>query len=242
MSLYVNGDSWSFALKEKGPKYPHLWPNIVSKKLNKPCFNDSIGCGSNSRIVDCLRNQIILGLKPDLIIIALTAHHRWHIPAENFGAWSIGPHVARNDRTGESNDHIRDVMNRYSYNELDSVYRYYRDIWTMDLLCKQLNCPYIFVQVWDEELEKLGLLSSSENIYNYVSQKCPKKTFHFQEYIRAFEKFKELSKNWPYTETALSKLLDIGVDYDETGHPNDQGHYKMADKILEILEERYYNA
>jgi hypothetical protein len=239
MSIYVNGDSWTW---NKNLQLETLWSNIVAKKLNKSCYNESIGCGSNSRIVDCLRNQLILGLKPDLIIIALTVHNRYHIHAENFGAWSVSPHVARNDRTGESNDQLRDLMIRHSYDEVDSVYRYYRDIWTMDLLCKQFDCPYIFVQAWDEELEKLGLLKSDENIYNYVSKRYPKKTYHSEEYTRAFEKFKELSKNWPYTETALSKLLDVNVDYDNTRHPNDQGHYKMADKILELLEERYYNA
>lgn len=236
MSIYVNGDSWSFALKEQGSDYPHLWPNIVATRLGTTCINESVGCGSNSRIVDCLRNQIILDLKPELVIIALTAHHRSHMPAANFGAWSIGPNVARNDRTGDSNEQIRDFMVRHSYNELDSIYRYYRDIWTMDLLCQQLNCPYIFVQCWDEELEALGLLESWTNIHSYVNSQCPTPTFYSGEYIRAFEKFKELSKNWPYVEKALSKSLDKQTDYNATHHPNDRGHYKMANKILELLE------
>ena len=46
-----------------------------------------------------------------------------------------------------------------------------------------------------------------------------------------------LKKTWKYVETSLKKSLNAHSDFDPTGHPNDQGHRKMAEKIYQHLQE-----
>ena len=234
MLIYVNGDSWSWNADLKSNNF---WPNILAKKLDAECINESVGCGSNSRIVDCLRNQLIQGLRPDLIVIALTSHHRCHIPAPNFGYWNIGPAVALNDSTGHTDKEIVKWILTHSYQEIDSVYRYYRDVWTMSLLCQQFSCPYLLIQAWDEQLEELNLLEYNENISKYVNNHCEPNLIDANNYIKSFETFRMLKKTWKYVETSLKKSLNAHSDFDPTGHPNDQGHRKMAEKIYQHLQE-----
>lgn len=234
MILYTNGDSWSWDLNLQSD---NLWTNILSKKINADCINESVGCGSNSRIVDCLRNQLIQGLQPDLIVIALTSHHRCHVPAPDFGVWNIGVDVALNDQTGNKNTEIVKWVFTHSYQEIDSVYRYYRDVWTIDLLCKYFSCPYLLIQAWEKQFEELKLLESSENISKYVYSQCGPESGSAKKYITYFERIKQLSKNWNYIEIPLSNSLNQQLDIDRTGHPNPHGHHKIADKIYQYLQE-----
>jgi hypothetical protein len=231
--MYVNGDSWTW---DQDLHRTDLWPNIVAKHLGMQCRNESMGCGSNGRIVDNLKNLFIQQQTPELIVIGLTASHRYHIPAPNFGSWSIGPITALYDQTGEKNDTIKEFIFKYCHNEIDSLYRYYRDIWTIHMLCQNHNCRYLLVQIWDTSIENNAILHSTENIHNFVSKYFPKNTYDWDRYVRAFEYLKIHSQEWNYVESAASKRLDKKTDIDQTGHPNSNGHKKIADYVISLLE------
>jgi len=233
-SLYVNGDSWSW---DPDIKSPTLWTNIVASKLSMSCTNEAMGCGSNSRIFDNLQDLFATEEKPDLIIIALTSHHRHHIPFKNFGAWTIGPDTALNDQTGDKNDVIRDWYFKYAFEDLSSMYRYYRTIWLMNMLAKQHRCPIWLFQAWDTDIENFGLMNSLENIKNYVGQTHPVHSYYYKKYVRGFDFFRQESKKWNYVETAFAKIIPPDC-LDQTGHPAPDGHSIIADIVLNhIMKE-----
>jgi hypothetical protein len=228
--IYVNGDSWS----QRTPyvDYKDIWPNLLAEKLGMTLFNDSMGCGSNSRIQHGLENYLISEEPPKVIVLALTGHHRIHLPSENMGSWMVGPDIAINERTGEKDETIRNWIYRNSYFELDSVYRYYKIVWTLENLCRKARCPYFIFQAWDSELADLKLMQGGVNITNYVYKffDTPVTDVNAQRYIRAFEHFAEQSAGWSLQEQPLNNLLNQD-DYDDTGHPVHSGHIKIADYI-----------
>ena len=233
--MYVNGDSWSFANR---PDHTNdtIWPGVVSKELNLFCVNESVGCGSNSRIVDKLTNFYLSGQRPKLILLGLTHHHRYHLPAANMGSWVMGPGMAIHEHTGEPNDAIRNWVYRYSYDELDSVYRYYKEIWELTELCKKFGCQYLIVQMWADDLAKLDLMSNNLNIELFVNSKLnPNQKHYAEQYIRAFKFLKSQSSGWNYIEKPVSSMLQYN-DYNEDGHPSVSGHKKIAEYILQCLK------
>ena len=229
--LYTNGDSWSF--KHIEYDFP-VWPDLVAEHLNMELLNESVGRGSNSRIIDCMKNQWLSGLQPKLIIIGLTTHHRYHIPSSKLGAWSVNPSSSSNDRTNENNSSIRDFIFAHCHQDLDSMFRYYRDIWTMHEFSKNFNCKCLFFQAWDEGIKKLDLLNSDENLFNYIKKFYLPGSFYFQTYFKLFNKFKELNTQWLYEETAMSSYL-TKKEIDNTGHPNMLGHEKIAEHVIKLL-------
>ena len=233
--IYVNGDSWS----QRTPYVDSedIWPTLLAKKLGTNVYNDSMGCGSNSRIQHGLENYLVSEEPPEAIVLALTGHHRIHLPSENMGAWMVGPDIAINERTGQKDEQIRDWIYRNSYYELDSVYRYYKIVWTLENLCRKFYCPYFIFQAWDSELSNLKLMHGGVNITNYVYRffDSPQTDVNAQRYVRAFEYFAEQSSGWVLQEQALNQLLQP-TDYDETGHPLHSGHVKIADYIYDQIK------
>ena len=233
--LYVNGDSWSQETDYTKPD--QIWPSLLANKLGLTIFNESIGCGSNSRILDNLTNFYIGGNRPKLIVLAFTAHHRWHLPNKNFGSWNIGPAVAISDITGEKDNILREWVYKNSYYELDSVYRYYRTIWSLTQLCKKFECPYMFFQAWDKELIDLKLLDVEENIIKFVSKFYPNiNDYYAKRYVNAFKFFQQDKDMCNNVEYVLKDLLSDN-DLDSTQHPDANGHIKIADFIYSKIGE-----
>ena len=167
---------------------PALWPNVVAQELDLECQNQAIGCGSNSRIVDSVYNMIAQGTTPEIAVIMLTGHHRTHVPAPNMGAWSIGPSVALNDRTGESDETIRNWIYAKSYDVVDSVYRYYRDIWKIHAICMRYSIPVWFFQAWDTDPAKFDALNNPKQLLEMCDD-----SYNRSVYEQAFEFLKKES-------------------------------------------------
>ena len=224
--IYVNGDSWSF--KHVGCTFD-IWPEIVAKERNETLINRAVGCGSNSRIVSNLLSQQIMGFSPDLILIGLPGHHRFYIPSVNFGSWSIGPGGAHNDRTGPGTGQTNEFLVKFVYencfDEIGSVYRYYQDLWQITKIAQESNSRCLLFQMWDTSLNDYNLLSSDDNIYNFVSKFYNVDSYYYNEFVTAFKNLKAKSKDWEYWEEPI-KLLQSEID--TTGHPNSLGHKKIA--------------
>jgi hypothetical protein len=223
--LYVNGDSWSFQHIEYDFD---VWPNIIAQGKNWALTNDSVGCGSNSRIIDNLLTRQIMGMHADLVIIGLTAHHRFHIPSSEFGSWSISPTVAVNDRSGQSDNSMIKHIYSKCFSEINSVYRYYRDLWQINKIASDLNTRCMMFQMWDKSLSKYGLLKSKENIFNFVERFYEPGSFYYNEYVGAFNNLQLLSRDWEYWEDPVELSH---TDLDATYHPNESGHKKIANFI-----------
>lgn len=223
--IYINGDSWTWG---EDLSSSDLWPNMLASDIGISITNEATGCGSNSRVVDCLFNMFATGAHPDMAIIVLTGHHRWHVPSANMGAWSIGPLVAIDDRTGRKDEILRKWMLENSYDVIDSIYRYYRSIWQMQIICDQFDCPVWFFQAWDPDLHKLDLLHDQENRRRFL-ESCDNDWFRMR-YQRGFDFLSNQSIHWKYFEQPLKSLL-VAEDLDITGHPNRTGHRKIANYI-----------
>jgi hypothetical protein len=231
--LYVNGDSWSFHHVEYN--FP-VWPDLVAKHFNLEINNTSLGCGSNSRIVDCLASEVFSGKKFDLLLFGLTSHHRYHLPSSDLGSWVIGPLTALNEHTGQVNQQFVDLYFKHCYSEIDSVYRYYRDLWFIDKLSRTLESKYIMIQMWESCFTELKLLNDYKNIENYVSQFYEIDSYIASEYIKKFDTLRKFSVQWNYVEEPASLLL-TEEDYLKDGHPNSYGHKKIANYIIELVED-----
>lgn len=225
--LYVNGDSWSWTMDLHDPG---LWPNLVAQDVGMEIRNQAMGCGSNSRMVDSIYNHIAQGHRPELAIFMLTGHHRTHVPAPNMGAWSVGPSVALNDRTGESDEHLRNWIYSKSYDLVDSIYRYYRDIWKIHAICMRYSIPVWFFQAWDSDPVKYNALKDPELLLKNCDD-----SYNRDVYTKAFEFLQQESRRWCYVETPLADLLQSN-DLDHTGHPNHSGHATIAKTVLEYIK------
>lgn len=245
--IYFNGDSWStsYHVDDGIQSWPvtesnhKRWPNIVGETLNKPYVNDSLGGSSNSRILDCIENVFLQNQKPDLIILALTSHVRISVPSGFGGHWNLNPGGALDSVTGKFDNTMPKWYYKNAYNELDSIYRYYKNVYNMDRICKQIGSPYLIIQAWDDDLVEHGLFNNIEKIKNFVIS-------YFDEYkdndvrainyINAFTKIAENMPKWHYCEETFSKL--IGTErLDNTNHPDDIGHEMIADFILQKIQE-----
>ena len=233
--IYVNGDSWSW---HKDLYSADIWPNLLAQQLKTNCVNESIGCGSNSRILDNVTNLYISGLRPALIVLALTVHHRYHLPSADMGSWSISPQTVRNDRLDVTDDYVKNWYYIHGHNEVDSIYRYYRDVWLLHEICKKFECPFFIFQIWDKSIQQLGLLESTKNIKNFLNNnQIDLSKQQGQAYLKSFLFFSKQQHNWNYSEETVLTFLnndDLAID----GHPNKKGHKKIGDFVINELIAR----
>ena len=214
-----------------------IWPQLVANRLNLPLKNESVGCASNSRTLSCLENFFIQGNRPKLVLIALTGHHRWHLPASDMGHWNLGPEVAIQERTGYKDNYFHRWFWTNSYNELDSVYRYYRTVWQIHELCEKFSTPYMCFQAWDQDLAKLNL-TNSDNIQSYVLQYYEATNIYYQQYTAGFEFFRSERHKWNYIESPTFENLLEPHQLDSSLHPNSIGHIQIANFVLPHITQR----
>ena len=228
--IYINCDSWSAQQGQNNNS--QIWPNLIAQKLEQDLVNESVGCGSNSRILDCLENFLICGNKPDLVIIALSGHARWHMPAPDLGHWLINSSVAINDKTGETDKLIRDWNYKKSYNDIDSIFRYYKSIWNIYELCKRFECKCIFFQAWDRDLIADNVIDNAES---YVSKFYELSDIHAKTYLTGFKFFQQHKKHWNYVDTTTFHTLLTPHELDATLHPNQRGHNIISRFVYQQL-------
>jgi len=241
--IYTNGDSWSMSYTLDQPTvWPNhnmdlpVWPNMLAKDLNQELLSEGIGCGSNSRILDCLEDVYLTGKKPSYIVLALSAFHRWHLPAPGRNHWVIGPLVALNNGTGEKDEFIQKWYYTNCDDKLDSIFRHYKTVWGLVNLCEKIGSKYTIFNCWDKEIYNLNLLESETNIEEFVTGFYKDNTAHpaCTKYIESFFQLRNLSKTWNYIEKPLSSFLSES-DYKDDGHPNEHGHLIIKNHIMDYI-------
>lgn len=243
--IYVNGDS--FTQKSNG-SIDYSWPILLEKTTQQTVLNQAAGCGSNSRMLSNLQDLYSLGIRPEIVLIGLTTYSRWHVPAERFGSWNIGPTVI-NDRTGQKDESMLKWWLLNAYNRIEFVRQYYNQIWQMHNFCQtHLNCPIIFFNAHDVEIEKIQkeIFGTDETQKAWVLDNVDDPSDQYtQDYITAFQFYREEYKKWIIkTESWMSFLQPNYIDPpggEHADHPSRQGHRLICDYVLSIIKETLPN-
>lgn len=237
--IYVNGDSWTW---EHLKPYDKLWPSIVSKKLGMDYVNEAMGGGSNSRIVEKLENFYICSeVDISLIIVALTTNLRWHMPSKNFGTWNINiidSYTCTDEHTGDQDNTLSKFFVTKSYDEVDSMFRYYKHIWSIHEMAKKMNCPCAVFQAFDHTMEEKNILESEETIKYFLSKHYKKTDIFYERYYHGFRSLLNYKQSWNYYESPLSNLLSAD-QFDNTRHPTPAGQQVIGDFIYEKVKKLF---
>ena len=236
--LYVNGDSWS----QRTPFVDdnNIWPKLVADKLGLTLENRAIGCSNNFRITDNLENLYLENYQPELIIIGLTTPHRECLSAAEMSHWNIGQGFAKLEVTGEDNEEISKWWITNSYDPLESIYRYYKNLSRIHELCSKFDCPYFMFQVWDHTLAEFDILGGDDKIANFLKEYYTNENSYFStRYATAFKTLTKLSKDWRYVEQSVILTVDELDDkkHPQHGHPNQQGHARIADFVYQQVQK-----
>ena len=232
--IYVNGDSWSTWNTIDRLEEP--WPMQLKNFTNHDVYNDSIGCGSNSRMFYNLCNfyQHTQTTKQsiDLVLIGLTTPQRWHLPSNRLSSWSIGPTV-RNDRSGIVDETILKWYVSTVYDELEYYYQYFNTIWQIDTLCKKtIECPVVFFNSWDNDIDKfLDIFYNKSKCNKWIYEKVDDTADMFTlNYINAFDYFRNYFVNVNFVRDCWENLI-TDQDRIDGWHPNTVGHAKICNFV-----------
>jgi hypothetical protein len=245
--IYVNGDSWSRNLWISWSPEDWSWPKQLSDNLGIEIFNESQGCGSNSKILaDILRNYF-LGHRYDLVVIGLSTPYRWHLPAKNMSSWVIGPTILH-DRTYKEDKTILPWWSVNCLNDLEYLYQYYNIIWQIDEICKNyFKCPVLFFNAWDSDIYEFDKILQSDDtaLIEWLKLKFQplnekEYDYRWDSYVQTFKFFKSCRNNWKFESKPWSSFLSES-DYDgmldrDPHHPSKNGHKMICEYILPFVK------
>jgi len=166
------------------------------------------------------------------VVLLLTDHMRVSLPAPNLGSWNIGTHVALNDRTGQTDTRLCEWFFKYGYEELDSIYRYFRTVWRLVACCERLDCDYRIFRAWGDETELMMMTASTD--LDLVLAKFDVEKYYRDQYTLLLTEIRKKSTDWHYVDLPVSSVFDK-ADYDSTGHPSKSGHAKIAEIVISHL-------
>jgi len=245
--IYVNGDSWSRNLWIDWSPVDWSWPKQMQDQITVPVLNESVGCGSNGRILSKLQQNYYLGKQFDLVIVALTVYSRWHIPSKNLSTWNIGRYVM-NDEKYSFDETILPWWLTNVYDRIEFVYQYYNIIWQINELCKNyLKCPVIFFNAWDTEIPMFDemIFSDDNNLLKWLeSNKSNDATDEIvSRYFNLF-KFLQTDRNqWNFEITPWRSFLNKshydGPNDRDPHHPNQEGHRLISEQVLSTINKHF---
>lgn len=245
--IYVNGDSWSHNQWRENQSIDYSWPNVLSELIGIKVLNESAGCGSNSRMLDNLHRLHYRGVKPSLIIIALTDLTRWHLPGPLNSIWNISSATAINDRSGIVDNSINKWWTINSFDLLEYSYQYYNIIYQIKIFCDAImHCPVIFFNAWQDKILEMNklCLGSDDKIETWVNSKVVDKTdYSVRYYIDSFKFFKDQFQQWdldftPWTKFITKQYID-GPDGLHPDHPSLEGHKLIAQYVYGKIHNKF---
>jgi len=212
MSLCFSGCSitWGDELRNR---YQERYSTLVSKHYDSRHFNLS-QCGiSNDSIVRSTINNI-QHTNPDIVVIQFTVHPRIEYFTENDTIENWTP---------QSLNKFSKSRNYYvtHYNELVGNENMWKNIFLFDSFCKSINQKYVsFIA---DHFERV--IVKPEKYYNnkigYWRKMC-------KDYNPVFLQKDLLGTSEQYPEHYAQGKRG--------GHPSAEGHIKIADKIIELID------
>lgn len=237
MKIYTNGDSFT---QPSNGDVDYSWPKQLSDLTGWSIVNEAAGCGSNSRALSNLLAYFHAGNKPDLVIIGLTSPQRVHLPSARQSSWSIGPTVI-NDRSGKIADSVLKWYVDNCYDQTESMYQYYSIIWQIHELCNNhINCPVLFINMWDSEAHKFDQMLFSNDqtaIKDWINARVDDvMCYTTLNYYKMFEFFAKERIKWHMPLTCLDDMLSVEHHMPNDMHPNSKGYTIFAQEIKKLVD------
>jgi hypothetical protein len=223
VNLFFNGCSYTEGQElegiEKNKEYQRLnrFSHIVSERLNKTYDNISFSGASNDRIVRTTIDWFESGNTCDISIIQLTQYSRieWHDDNGNpvqFGIWKMN---------------FKSYNNRMYYRFIDTeavrVNNYYKNLFLLETYFELKGIKHYF----------LTLEHCQMNISSSWKDRCKNQDIvKITDIIDCFWKDKTY-----YCEDLFSKYnKDCKFLHYGGRHPNELGHQKIAEHIIDNIE------
>jgi hypothetical protein len=211
--IYTVGDSFTYGQELPNPQ-EQAWPTLLANKLNKNLVNEGRGGAGNDFIVK-KTIQAIAKYRPEIVIIAWTSFGRKEF-ADEHGPYTVWPGIA--DSVFGSDPKLSFRMDLVKYitlynNELYEYRCWLRQVILLQNYLQNNNIDYIMCNVFDNQ-KKYDVFSNDNKEYYDLIDKD-----------RFIGWPKEAIIDWVY-----------GTPHGPGGHPLEQGHQIIANKILERLQ------
>lgn len=208
-TLYVNGCSMT--------KYQNLpedqqWPNLVRQQLEiDRIVNDGYGCGSNQRIFRTtfdFVNYKKFSASNTVILIQMTYPFRFEYLQAN-GEWAaVNQHGAVAEDLSYAKRYLN--MKSKSYTDEEEAYEYLQKLYAIDNLLKKSRVRNYFFLNFHMPVKSRKIVNKLNKQFNWIVKNNSEDS-HFPEY-------ECISASDP--------------------HPNEHGHIKIADWIVQNIKCR----
>ena len=208
--IYAIGDSFTFG--DELTSQDLAWPSLLSKKLNKDIINKGRPATGNNRMVKRAIDAVIN--QTEMVIIGWSDCNRQEF-ADEKGIYDIW--AGRNFRSFLDDTHrIGLIKYMTAYDTPEYYYaKWLRQIILVQSLCKLNSIPCVmFISCGANE---------SHNLYNS----------NFSKLINAIDQSQFVSD----MSTSVAEWT-WGTPHGPNGHPLEQGHQIIADKIYEHIRNK----
>jgi len=235
--IYVNGDSWTegYPFSMDISKKNLTWPRLLSKKLKKPIFDDSMSGASNSRIFRRTSSNIILK-DVKLAIIFLT--HWSRVETGNPNWKNVNGYATR---FVESQQLLigSDFHDYYFEKYFESLFQYeifLHGIINLQSLAEKYKTKLYFLDTFAKNLYKninFDIFCEEIDFENSTIRKNYK-----DEFIKKYELIKNLTLHIDFSKFISDKSYQelIGDVHLEKGHPLEEGHTIISNIVYDFIK------
>lgn len=208
--IHAIGDSFTYGDELQSQEF--AWPALLSKKLGKEVVNQGKPATGNKRMVKRTIDAVIKN--SEMIIIGWSDCNRQEF-ADDIGIYDIW--AGRNFQAIQLNDpthRINQIKYMTAYDTPDYYYAdWLRQIILVQSLCKLKNIPCVM----------------------FIA--CGAQSSHRQYYSK-FEKLNDAIDHSVFVDNMFTSVGDwtYGTPHGPNGHPLEQGHERIAEKIYEHIK------
>ena len=188
------------------------YPSLVADYYNVPVYNNAEGGGSNSRIIRTT-TQDLIDLKNQgrspFVIIGWTAHHRFEVCNEHHEWLQFNAGKESKDQEFE-----KMYWSRYG-SDIGNIESFAVQVMLMQKFLESYNIPYLMLHA-----------------FNPVSIPRNHKLNDFAEHLDYRYFLPDLSLRGYLTQWP-------NIEFGSGGHPLEEGHKKISEFIIELIENRY---
>ncbi|HEY5738000.1 MAG TPA: DUF6071 family protein [Nitrososphaeraceae archaeon] len=244
--LYANGCSWTFGNGiSADPNFPHTgnydmdftlghkrysWPAVLATNLSYLCINDSLGSGSNKRIVRTTCNFLMNipknQYKDIIVVIGWTTIERNEIHHYDTNKWIVFNARQQFSSTSSFNlsgeeyykkmvDEYQKLYVTYVYSEVENLTNYVHQKYVLSNLLENLGIKYIF-------FDSLPPSFIGEPKFNYEVE------------------FEKIKNNNMITDISFMDFCNLNnIPVSSCVHPMIEGHKIWANKLYDKLFSLY---